>query len=232
MVRSFDLTTNTEGRAIICTLDNVRPRPSTQEILLHLAVPMEHAGLVSGFLTKLGQQFGVAFSEVGATKPPETYGEQARILRQSGVFRSPAMWRLAGTDREWQEWCRGHPCAVCGSTNDIEYAHFRHTDASVDGRTSPSSANQKPEYCGHPMCRRCHLLQHQRGYEALRGLPQGDPIQTLQRQRVALLEEWSWGRIKEKLGYAHWNEVPPNEFRDWLANTGADVRLPARYVEG
>ena len=59
------MSNDTSGRAIICTLDAVRTRQSTQEVVLQLAVPKEYAPLVSGLLAKTGQQFGVAFSEVG-----------------------------------------------------------------------------------------------------------------------------------------------------------------------
>src|SRR5712692_5343705 len=97
--------------AIICTIDGVRTRASTQETLLILAVPMEYSAKISNFLGKVGQQVAVAFAEVGAARKERLidlmdtrvnhYGEEARVLKLSGFFRSPKVWQVIGTDEDY-----------------------------------------------------------------------------------------------------------------------------------
>jgi hypothetical protein len=44
-------------------VEGVRTRASTNEALLTLAVPLEQAALISAFLSRIGQQVGVAFAD-------------------------------------------------------------------------------------------------------------------------------------------------------------------------
>jgi hypothetical protein len=234
--------------ALIVTLENIRPRPTTAEIVLHLAVPIEHADRVQGFLAQIGKQFAVAFAAVegqeSTAKPVDSFVKQARILKASGFFLSPLVWEFAGSDESYQEYCRQRVCVICGGAGHYnektgeqrtEYSHLRITDASVDGRTSPSSAKKKPKYSGTPMCHKCHSRQHNNGIESLKQevIRAGNPPVVilmkdwLQARRQAYLEGWAMWAIAGKMGFGSFEEIPPAQFLSVvLSNEHADDLMP------
>lgn len=71
------------------TIESVRTRAGTGEVLLTLSVPLESAALISGFLPKIGEQVAVAFAdpktgEVTSAKKQERGGPTP--LTQSAVL--------------------------------------------------------------------------------------------------------------------------------------------------
>src|SRR5436853_1270295 len=53
--------------ALMMTVEGVRTRASTSEALLTLAVPLEQAAVLSAFLSRIGDQVGVAFADIDGT---------------------------------------------------------------------------------------------------------------------------------------------------------------------
>ena len=89
--------------AIIVTVDSVRSRASTQETLLTLAVPQEHAPMIAKFLGMIHQNVAVAFAEVGRqairkgsrrTVPP------GMVLQSEGSGGHRDRRGISGVDRE------------------------------------------------------------------------------------------------------------------------------------
>ena len=87
-----------QDNAIIVSIDSIRSRASTQETLITLAVPVEHAGKIAKFLSMIGQQVGVAFAEIGLAvhddpfedvKPVEDYGQYIKALYLNGFWFNP-----------------------------------------------------------------------------------------------------------------------------------------------
>lgn len=187
-----------------------------------LDISPEHArDFVEMFLTR-GDLVALARLHVER----QDYGQQAKILRQSGFFRNPQVWKIAGSDADYQEWCRNRPCAVDKKQTWIpdkgifrcEYAHVRHG----------SGVGIKPEYSGIPMCHECHRYQHQHGETALlrkHGITEGR--EWYDRQVVQHLEQWAWETIRERLGYNHWSQIPPEVAREWAEEH--NLEMPNDY---
>ncbi|MHB8727610.1 MAG: hypothetical protein ACYC9K_01075 [Sulfuricaulis sp.] len=179
--------------AIICTVESVRTRATTQEALLTLAVPLEQAALISGFMGKIGKLVGVAFAEVDQPPEPETkkpkeeigkddprhplhkpendlrpYGKQASELYKNGFFLNPKVLEKVGTDEEFLGWLKLQPCAAAhfgDCEGDVVAAHVRRI---ANGAGTGLKPNQ---YSAIPLCHKHHMLQHVAGQNAL--VPKG-----------------------------------------------------------
>lgn len=108
MSDDLDAETN-EGSALIAVVDKISSRLSTSEMLVTLAIPIEHASRLSPFLTRIGKHVGVAFADLdgatitplsttktaGAALPRPTsnhpYGGYAKSLYERGIFYSPRL---------------------------------------------------------------------------------------------------------------------------------------------
>jgi len=74
--------------AIIAIVESVRTRASTAEALLTLAVPLEQAGLIAVFLSRIGDQVGVAFADIDGTplvRTEESEWSKLPPLTQSAI---------------------------------------------------------------------------------------------------------------------------------------------------
>lgn len=206
----------TAADAIIATIDAVRTRAHTQETLLVLAVPQEHAGKVAHFITKIGNQVAFAFSEVD--QPVTTYGLLAAKLRQSSFFRSADVWQAVGTDREFLDWIPTQTCCVKAPyhVGDVIAAHVRRV---ADG----AGTGLKPPYSAVPLCTHHHDIQHNQGEGAIGGK------EFLDQARIETLVKWGWADLKKQLGYAHWSEVPPRVLNTWAMENRVINYLPPEY---
>ena len=128
--------------AIIVTIDSVRSRASTQETLLTLAVPQEHAPMIAKFLGMIHQNVAVAFAEVekntehkadkwtpeeiakmsksshqpfAINKIPadKPYGKEAAELYRLGWFFNQKVLEAIGTDADYLTWIEKQEC--CGT---------------------------------------------------------------------------------------------------------------------
>ena len=95
--------------AIMCTIEGVRTRASTQECLLTLSLPVEHAALLGRFLALVGTQIGVAFAVPGEKAEPDhiadtgkviatelkgPYGQYIEALYKCGFFYNPKVKKV------------------------------------------------------------------------------------------------------------------------------------------
>lgn len=223
--------------AIILTIESVRTRASTSEALVTFALPLEQAGNVSAFMGKIGQQVGAAFVDIESygepmhpdvsreTKSPQgDYGVQAKHLRLSSFFRTPAVWRAVGTDEQFLDWLRAQPCAKCGHQDHLmDTGEAKCEAAHVRRVSSGSGTATKPEYSAIPLCHRHHTLQHNSGESAL-GLD-------FNKARIHYVSEWCWQTVKMLLDHDSWKNVPPHELRHWAERHSVSQYLPIDYLE-
>lgn len=207
------------SEAIICSIESVRTRATTQEALLTLAVPIEQGALIAGFMAKIGQQVGVAFANVEQRKD---YGHEAAALRKSGFFRIPQVWKAIGTDDKFRAWVQRQPSAYSGDFSEFVDGEGRCIAAHVR-RAGESGTSYKAEYACIPLTNAEHQLQHQKGESALGGKEWCDKM------RLKYVEQWAWDTLKAKLGHAHWSDVPPKELLDWAIEHGLHHHLPGVY---
>ena len=146
------------------------------------------------------------------------YGEFAKALRLSKFFFYPKVWDKIGSDEEFLTFIRTQNCAYCGQTENIEAAHVRRI---AEG----AGIGIKPTYCAIPLCRHCHLQQHQHGESALNGKEWFDTT------RIEYVVKWCWETLKHTLGYESWRQVPPCEFYAWVINNDLEDCLTKYFLE-
>lgn len=215
--------------AIILTVESVRTRASTSEALITFALPLEQAANVSRFMGMIGQQVGAAFVDVENARqvsPKGDHGNEARALRQSSFFRTPAVWKSIGTDAQFLEWIRHQHCAYCGKQDHVsEIGEGRCEAAHVRRVENGSGTGIKPKYSAIPLCHLHHRMQHNRGEESL-----GDR-EWWGEQRIKFVQQWGWESLKEQLGYESWKDVPIEVLRTWAEEHGVSNLLPIAYLE-
>lgn len=138
-------------------------------------------------------------------------------LHASGWFNNPAVWRVAGPDKEYLAWLRKQPCCFCK------------TDAEANGQNEPAHVRRvangagtgiKPEYSAITLCHGHHAQQHQHGESALGGKDWFD--KHLVRQRT----DWIKSRLYELLNVASLTDCPPNRFVSLCCDLGIEHTLP------
>jgi hypothetical protein len=226
-----------EDRAIVGVIDAVRTRASTNEAIVSIAVPLEHAALVSGLMTKVGHQVGVAFADLNDFDNPyklkeshevpnsgKNFGAAARDLRLSTFFRRPAVWAAVGTDSEFLSWIRDQPCAKCGRQDYVgDTGEMKCEAAHVRRVANGAGTSIKPYYSAIPLCHLHHRMQHNRGEESL-GLD-------FDKERIEYVRKWSWEKLKHDLGYKSWKDVPPHVLNTWAVENNVLQFLPEIYKE-
>lgn len=220
--------------AIIVTVDSVRSRASTQETLLTLAVPQEHAPMIAKFLGMIHKHVAVAFAEVEDGKEPakkhdkdaKPYGKEAAELYRTGFFFNPKVLEAIGTDADYLAWIEKHPCCATGLLTigkqisdhfgDVMAAHVRRIANGAGGAL-------KPPYSAIPLCHGHHSLQHQNGEEAIGGKVWCDD------QRNKYLVDWASHKLANALGHPSMGFVPPAAMREWAMRHELLNQLPQVY---
>lgn len=178
--------------AIIVTVDSVRSRASTQETLLTLAVPQEHAPMIAKFLGMIHQHVAVAFAEVdqntehkadkwtpeeiekmsesspqpfAINKIPaaKPYGKEAAELYRLGWFFNQKVLEAIGTDEEYLVWLRSQPCAASHLGDCEGDVVAAHVRRIANG----AGTGIKPTFSAIPLCSKHHALQHSAGESAI-----------------------------------------------------------------
>lgn len=158
---------------------------------------------------------------------PKGFGEEARILKQSGFFRSPDVWKAIGADSNFLAWLRQQRCVAdvgmlpheqkaCGGM--IVAAHVLRI-------ANGAGKGIKPEYSAIPLCDKHHRLQHQHGESYVGGADHFD------KQRIRHLQNWGWQRLKEQLGVESMTALEPGRLVAWAENKGVVEALPRAYRE-
>ena len=170
--------------AITCSIERLTTRGSTQEVLLTLAIPQEHAAKVAGFLTRIGEQIGVAFATINNSTPPgqapatsETESKEsppsggnqlARYLHTSGYFRNPKLWAALDeakiyTQATHKKWVEQEPCWFLrngdGKCQGEVCAHHV-TSAALPAAGKGENPRKPPHWYTLPACFNHHTYVH------------------------------------------------------------------------
>lgn len=179
-----------------------------------------------------------------STKGP--YGNYAQILDKNGFWMHDAVHDLAGSDADYQAWCRTQPCTMhyghcapeCWNENkgcfDIVYAHMNFSCNSGKGIKNKTKD-------GMPLCNTAHMLiQHQDGDIELAialGIPYGQRPTKAQTQEFLLTKcrklraIWSRKVIKKDVfNKDSWADVNPDSFKDWTEDESIKHLVPRGYI--
>ena len=222
-----------ETNAIIAVIDAVRTRASTSEVILSLALPIEKAALISSLMSKVGHSVGVAFADVEnasrgtlnksheVSQKPKNFGTDAKALRLSSFFRTPAVWEQVGTDEEFLDWVRSQPCSVCDDYDYLDDGRKVTEAAHVRRVANGAGTGIKPRSSAIPLCHKHHVLQHAKG-EAELNLD-------FTIKRMEAVRKWGWMTLKKQLGYESWKDVPPHVLKAWATEHNVSQYLPIKY---
>lgn len=158
--------------------------------------------------------------------PFAMYGEHAKALYTSSFFRTPQVWKAVGTDAEFLSWIRKQPSAFSREYSEYINGEGRCEAAHVRRVANGSGTAIKPEYSAIPLTKEEHRLQHGKGESTFGGKEFFD------RERIRHLHLWCWETLKSKLGFEHWNQVPPKSLYQWAEKHGVNRLLPACYFQG
>jgi len=202
----------------------MRTFKSTKTIALTIEFPEEYKEL---WMMESGCPVAVARLMNGENTEAAVYGDEAKTLRQSPFFRTPAVWVAISPkgDGAYLKWLRGQRCVKRGSTcaGDVVAAHVSLTYQEEGGEMGAHGKGIKAVWSAVPLCDTHHRIQHGAGYEAL------GSVGFWRRQRVEHIEKWAWETLKEKLGYESWKNVPPGELSQWATENEVYDYLPATY---
>jgi hypothetical protein len=168
-------------------------------------------------------------------QPEPQYGAFAKALRlHTNFMLNPTVWRCVGSDEDYLNWLRTKPCAVCKWKPHWEMTGYAGCEpAHVRRIRDGAGVARKPEYSAIPLCPTrnagkvvgCHAKQHQHGESAIGGEEAVDLM------RIRHVQEWVWETLKGRLGYEHWNEVPPETLLAWAREVGVVEYLPRMHIE-
>lgn len=153
------------------------------------------------------------------------WGEEAKILRQSGFFRAPDVWKAIGTDKQYLAWLKTQPCAY----GDADMKHHAHectgqvVPAHVRRVANGAGTGIKPEYSAISLCHHHHTKQHNDGESAMGGKEWFD------KKRIQHVERWAWETLKASLGFESWTQVAPLTLYNWAVEKGVNKYLPDIY---
>lgn len=169
----------------------------------------------------IAHQQGVEFAKPPAKKSKGDHGDFAQYLVQSGFFRDPKVWKLAGTDKEFLDWLKRQPCCIAISVceGDVVPAHVRRI---ADG----AGTGIKPEYSAIPLCNGHHQLQHSQGESAIGGKEFCD------RKRITFVQAWAKERVKAALDIDSLAQLSPHHLELFLRDSDINVNIPTEYFHG
>lgn len=166
------------------------------------------------------------------------YGEQARTLRLSSFFRTPAVWEAIGTDDEFRAWIQEQTSCL-DYTSDWDSEKGRNVcEAAHVRRAGESGTAHKGTYACVPLTHEQHQLQHTKGELAVLSKYRPGEVKTVEHakawfdgQRIKYVQAWGWAKLKADLGYEHWNELPPSVLQAWAGQKSLGHLLPSGYVQ-
>ena len=219
--------------AIIMAIESVRTRAGTGEALITFSVPLEQAGFLSGFMSKIGHQVGVAFCDVQHVQPtqplpaspPEksAFGQEAKALKLSGFFRVPEVWKVLGSDAAYLEWIRRQPSAHSGEFSEQVDGEGRCEAAHVRRIESGAGTSIKPQYSAIPLTHEEHLSTHTQGESYLH------PPEWFERERMKYVEGWAWQQLRKVLKIDSMKDADPKSVFQWANFHGVEKYLPREY---
>jgi len=187
-----------------------------------------------------------------AKKEKGEWGHEVRDLHQSGFFKNPKLWKIIGTDQQYQEFTRKRRCIVTGGFDwdgekGVERTEFAHVRRAGDSGTA-----YKPEFSGVPLVSEIHRLQHNGGetaaydkYLVRRGIDSGGVVtetnarEWFEKKALENVEKWAHERLLIKLN--EWIEtfgqskvdsltkIEPHYLLSWAATKNIINNLPKCY---
>ncbi len=151
------------------------------------------------------------------------FGQQAKVLRLSGFFRVPEVWRALGTDTQFREWVQRQPSAFSGQFSEYVNSEGRCIAAHVRRIADGAGTSIKPEYACIPLTDEEHKRQHQHGEGVLGSSEWWD------KQRIKCVEAWAWQALKWTLHAESMADIEPKTIRAWAEFHGIDHHLPQEY---
>ena len=189
-----------------------------------------------------------------AKKEKGEWGHEVRDLHQSGFFKNPKLWKIIGTDQQYQEFTRKRRCIVSSSYDwdgekGVERTEFAHVRRAGDSGTA-----HKPEFSGVPLVHEIHRLQHNGGetaaydkYLVRRGIDSGGVVtetaakEWFEKKALENVEKWAHERLLIALN--NWNlshgvkqatsltQVSPSILNSWAESVGLQNNLPKCYKD-
>jgi len=148
------------------------------------------------------------------------YGQEAKLLKQSGFFRRKDVWIQIAPDATYLKWLRRQPCAYTkqegNKSNPIVPAHVRRVGYGA-------GTSIKPEYSAIPLLKTVHDKQHNHGESSI------EDQEKWEKARIQYVEKWAWLTLRAALGYDSWALIPPHELLEWAKRKNIDKFLPAIY---
>lgn len=152
------------------------------------------------------------------------YGEQAKILYQSGFFRNPKAWKALGTDEEYREWVTYQKSALSGQYSELDdHGEIRCVAAHVRRVDLGSGTGIKPPYSVIPLTNDEHMRQHAGGESVI-----GDD-DWWRKQRIDHLQRWAKETLVDVLGKESLSAVEPELLYEWAESSGIAIFVPKRY---
>lgn len=189
-----------------------------------------------------------------AKKEKGNYGSEVRDLHQSGFFKNPKLWKIIGTDQQYQEFTRKRRCIVTGGYDWDEAKGVERTEFAHVRRAGDSGTAHKPEFSGVPLVHEIHRLQHNGGeaaaydkYLVRRGIDSGGVVtetaakEWFEKKALENVEKWAHEALLNKLNLwlKSFNEppvdsltkIPPKVLRGWAHSVQIQNFLPKCYKE-
>lgn len=185
-----------------------------------------------------GREQDTGPDDVEPTTAKALYGEQARILRLSSWFRTPAVWEAIGTDEQFRTWIQEQTSCL-DYTSDWDSEKGRNVcEAAHVRRAGESGTGHRGTYACVPLTHEQHQLQHSKGELAVLSKYRPGEVKTVEHakawfdgQRIKYVQAWCWAKLKADLGFAHWNLCPPSVLQEWAGSKAIGHLLPSGYIE-
>jgi hypothetical protein len=152
------------------------------------------------------------------------HGEWAKLLVQSGFFRTPKIWEAIGSDNEFLGWVKSQKSAVSGEFSEYHDdgecycipAHYRKVGLG-------SGTAIKPPYSAIPLTKAEHDLTHAKGDIAL-----GDEL-WWDKKRIKYVSQWAYETLKQKMFHSSYTTITPHELLKWAQKHNVADLLPMKY---
>jgi hypothetical protein len=166
--------------------------------------------------TELGRALGGTEDECD-----NSAGKLMQQFYRNGFFHAGPVLTALGPDSNFLQWCRGQlVCWGCSATgvedNPIQAAHYRKVAAGA-------GTGIKPPYSALPLCRKCHLKQHDKGYSAVATIEIWEGWVAKSRQ------EWGHQRLREVFGTTSMRAVPQAMLTDWMKEHELEKLIPKDF---
>ena len=161
---------------------------------------------------------------------PSGYGKNASELRKGRFLINREILPCIGTDVEYRAWTGRQQCLITLDTPARFYGLRRFVQPGL---------TIQPPYHGIPLAPELCLVLADND-ESIRSLleyyfvidkdaPESEVQDWIDRAATDNLHNWAWYALKTRLGYEHWNEVPPPLLCDWARENKILHLLPRCY---